>query len=364
MMHRSYPASRCAQAFIWLLLAVATIGWAPLAAAAANCTTTSQTLTLPDVIVPSTAVTAGTVLATSSPVTMIFSCSGLPVSTSRPADFNATIQAGQTLATLDSTNNTGGPGITFKLTGVSGLALLVTATPVQATSAGGQVSDGPNSNAGYPVGSVTAPAGAAAGSFTGTVAETFTAQLIVTGPITVGSIQAINTLIPFWWYIPGGSQDSSSISMNAPLSLATSKVSAGACSVNIASQNLTVVLPSIATSALNGIGTTAGQTPFNVDLTCQSSTKTVLITMTASNPSTTQTGVILPTTGTGFASNVGVQLLNGSGNPVNVRGTAQSEGKAPAGSLSIPYFAQYYQTGTPVTVGQVNATVTFNITFQ
>jgi len=359
MMQRVSASHSCRTIALGLLVLLG-LAWSSLAAAA-NCTSSSATMTLPDVTITSSNMPIGTVLATSAPVTIAFTCTGLPVTTSRPADYIATIQAGQTLATLDATNNVNGPGITFKITGVSGVALLVTASPVQATSRSGDVEDGPNKYAGYPVGSVTAPAGSSAGSYGGTFTETFIGQLIVTGNnVTTGTIAGKN-LIPFWWYISGGSQYSSSISLGTNLVLGSSKIKSSSCSVNLDSQNLTVTLPNITTSALNA-SLTAGKTPFNINLNCKSSNKDIYITMTASNPGAA-TGVALSS---GSAGNVGVQILSGGGTAVDVTGTTPQHiaTSTPNGAYSIPYYAQYYRTATPVTAGQVSATVTFVMTYQ
>lgn len=359
----SRPWTGLAHRLTWLLLIIVGTGWAPLAAAAANCSGASGQMSFPDVtILTGQSPAVGTVLATSNPVTITFNCTGLPITTKSPNDYIATVQAGQTLATLDATNVPAGPGIRFK-TGVTGVALLVTATPVQASSESGNVNDGPNSQAGYPVGSVTAPGGSTVGSYSGSTSATYVGQLIVTGPITAGTIKA-NTLIPFWWYISGGSANSSSVKMSAALTLASSAVKNGACSVNTDSQNLTVQLPAAFSAALGTVGATANQTPFSINFTCLSSNQKLVIAMTASNPSTSVTGVVLPTTGTGYASNVGVQILNGSGAAVNVRGSTQTPIAITAGTMSIPYFARYYRTGSPISAGQVSATITFVVTYQ
>jgi type 1 fimbria pilin len=71
------------------------------------------------------------------------------------------------------------------------------------------------------------------------------------------------------------------------------------------------------------------------------------------------TGTIVST---GTAANVNVQLLDGSFNPVTF-GTAQSLGAAPNGTLSIPYYAQYYATGA-AGAGSVKASATFTMTYQ
>lgn len=361
MMHRVFASPSRRRAFTLGLLALLSLAWSSLAAAA-NCTSSSATMTLPDVTITSSSMPIGTVLATSAPVTISFTCSGLPVTTSRPADYIATIQAGQSLATLDATNNVNGPGITFKISGVNGVALLVTASPTQASSRSGDVADGPNKYAGFPVGSVTAPAGTSQGSYSSTFTETFIGQLVVTGNnVTTGTISGGN-LIPFWWYVSGGSQYSSSIALGTYLVLGSSKIKSSSCSVNLDSQNLTVTLPNVTTADLNGSSLTAGKTPFSINLTCKSSSKDIVIAMTASNPATA-TGVILPS-GTGYAGNVGVQILNGAGTAVNVKGGTQTIATStPNGAYSIPFFAQYYRTGSPATAGQVNATVTFVMTY-
>jgi type 1 fimbria pilin len=359
-MHRSDSATRCTQLVFCLLLAVAAAGWAPLAAAAAAaCTTTTGTLSLPSATVGPQA-TVGTLLGSPTSITMIFSCTGLPIGNTT-ADRTTTIQAGDTLATLASTNVPAGPGITFA-TNLTGIGVLVTATPAD-SSQSGSPSDGPNSLAGYQVGSVVVPAGTPTGTKSGTVTSTYTAQLIVTGPITATSVGAINanTLIPFWWYVSGGStSDNASQGPIGNLALASSAVTLQACTVSTGSQNLTVTLPTTTSSALTAVGATSGKTAFSISLTCVSGA-TASINMTTANPATA-TGVIAPTAGTGFAKNVGIQLLNSSGTAVAFN-SAQTLGATPNGNLSIPYFAQYYVTATPVSAGLVTGTVTFTMSY-
>ena len=157
---------RHAQLFGLLMLVLMATGWAPMAQAAPSCQATSATLSMPTTVVVQPNDAIGPIDGATGTATIIFNCSGLPASKAAN-DYTATIQAGQTLATLDSSNNTSGPGITFA-TNVNGLAVLVTATPVQATSKA-CLACGPTSTAGYVPGAVTAPSSAAVGSFSGTV---------------------------------------------------------------------------------------------------------------------------------------------------------------------------------------------------
>ncbi len=61
-----------------------------------------------------------------------------------------------------------------------------------------------------------------------------------------------------------------------------------------------------------------------------------------------------------------MQLLGGesSATPVDVEGATPTLFTATnAGTLNLPYFAQYYQTGTPVGAGPVTATVNYTIAY-
>ncbi|WP_109125298.1 fimbrial protein [Dyella sp. C11] len=354
---------------------------------AATCTSTgAAVISLPNVTLPST-MSKGQLLGTPGTASINFTCSNLPVTsngksngTISTADRTATIQAGQTLATLDSTNVPGGPGITFALAGNPGLALLVTASPTQATSysdatLGDRSREGPNGVAGYAVTSVT-NSGSISSScsttnpgacFTGSAtAQTYTAQLIVTDPtkVTSGTVSGI-TLMPFWWYIAGGDQNSSSTQISgATLSLAGgTTISAPSCTVNTDSTNQTVTLPTVSTKQLTSAGTTEGLTPFFINLTCQSGAK-VSITLNTATQGTT-TGVITNTTGSGYATNIGIQVLyNGTAQSNAVTfGAVQSLGTATS-AMSIPYYAQYYVITTPVAAGLVKGTATFTLSYQ
>lgn len=360
MTERSISASRYVRLLAGLGVVVAALGWSSSSYAAA-CTTTSGTLSLPATVVTPQA-TVGTLLGSPSSVTMTFSCTGLPVGNT-VADRTTTIQAGDTLATLATTNVAAGPGITFA-TNLTGIGVLVTASPIQATSQSGNASDGPGSTAGYQVGSVVVAANTRTGSTSGNVVETYTAQLIVTGAITSVSVGAITTkaLIPFWWYVSGGSTSASnSQGPIGSLVLGSTSVSLQACTVNTDSQNLTVTLPTIQTSALTTVGAAAGSTAFNINLSCQSGASAT-ITMATANAATA-TGVIAPTTGTGFAKNVGIQILNSGFNAITFN-AGQALGATPNGAFSIPYYARYYVTATPVSAGKVAGTLTFTLSYK
>jgi len=193
------------------------------------------------------------------------------------------------------------------------------------------------------------------------VSETFTAQLIVTGPVTTGTLSAIK-LMQFNWYVYGISPSQGYF---ATLTLNSTTVKAPACAVTI--DPTVVTLPTVSTSAFTGTGSTTGQTPFNVQLNCKTGAK-LDITLATSTPQAGTTSVIAPTTGGGYAQNVGVQLLDGSSGscqgPITF-GTAIDEGATTSGAMNLLFCARYYQTAASgVTGGKVAATATYTLTYQ
>lgn len=134
---------------------------------------------------------------------------------------------------------------------------------------------------------------------------------------------------------------------------------APACQANATAINVT--LPTVSRQSFSGVGSVAGTTPFQIGLTC-SSGATLRITLDTAAPVPGQTGVIAPSSG--GASGIGVQLLDSSGLTPVAFGTATTIGATPNGTLSIGYFARYYQTTSPVGAGAVNATATFTLSYQ
>jgi type 1 fimbria pilin len=362
MMHRFFNhAPRCIQLFALLLLAIVAIGWAPRAAAAnPKCISSgSATLSFPSTVSIPTSVAVGATLATGT-ATMTFTCSNISSNTS-----DAYIQAGQTLATLDATNVPAGPGITFA-TGVSGLAVRVTATPVQATSEACLLC-GPTSTAGYQPGFVV---GNAQGTGSGTVSANYTATLIKTGPIAPGNIPSIN-LIPFWWYIPGDGTFGTSTSLGSNLMLPAITVTTPSCTLTTGSQNIAVTLPGVPASSLSTAGQVGGRTGFSIAVTgCPSSVSQITTYFYGGNIDTA-TGNL---TNNGSANNVEVQLLNGSGGSTaalsaitltGAQATAQNSSvfNVSGGNATLNYYAQYIASGGAATAGSVTTSVTFTIAY-
>ena len=125
-----------------------------------------------------------------------------------------------------------------------------------------------------------------------------------------------------------------------------------------------VTLSAVSATAFTGNGSTAGQQPFQVQLNCISGAN-LSITLSTTNGFGAKTlGVISNTTGTGYATNVGVQILKQDGSTPVTFDTKIAEGATQSGTMNLSFFARYYQTSnTSVTVGQVSATATYTLTY-
>ena len=203
-----------------------------------------------------------------------------------------------------------------------------------------------------------------------TVGPTFTfqLQLVWKGGGSPTLSQLSSATLGSWDFAKTSGQDAG----NNVIACATSgapNIRPAPCRVTV--DPTVVTLPPVATSTLTAIGTTAGQTPFNVQLSCQTAGVSLSLTLSTSNPQAGTTGVIAPTVGAGYAQNVGVQVLtrgtgcNANGTPAAVTfDTPIGEGATPGGTCNLPFAAQYYQTASPATAGNVTATATYTLTYQ
>lgn len=139
---------------------------------------------------------------------------------------------------------------------------------------------------------------------------------------------------------------------------------ASTCTVSTGSQNLVVTLPAVLASSLTSAGATAGTTPFSINLTGCTSSLNVSATLNTNNSYAAANGVIAPTTGSGYAGNVGIRLLQSDGATPVEFGTAFPVGTTSSANFTFSLYAQYYQTASPVTPGQVQATATYTLTYQ
>ncbi|HEV2620882.1 MAG TPA: fimbrial protein [Frateuria sp.] len=136
------------------------------------------------------------------------------------------------------------------------------------------------------------------------------------------------------------------------------------CNVDPGSVNKVVALPSINAVQLSGQGTTAGSTPFSLQLTNCPTNLGVFVTLSTANPQPSATGVIAPTTGSGYAGGVGVQILKADGTTAVTFDTPFGTGTTSSGSYVINLYARYYQTGATVSAGTVKGIATYTLNYQ
>lgn len=197
---------------------------------------------------------------------------------------------------------------------------------------------------------------------------TFLLQLVWTGGVAPTQSNPNLGTLGSWDFAKNGGQDAG----NNVIAFATTgspNIRPAPCRVAV--DPTVVTLPPVVTSTFTAVGSTAGQTPFNVQLNCQTAGVSISVALSTSSPQAGATGVIAPTTGAGYAQNVGVQVLtrgtgcNASGTPAAVTfGTPIGEGATPSGTCNLPFAAQYYQTASPAAAGNVTATATYTLTYQ
>ena len=199
-------------------------------------------------------------------------------------------------------------------------------------------------------------------------------QLVVTAPVTYGgslSVQLGVCQSVFWQqgctrqYRFGCSKYEWQ-SSNQLATFTTSAVAFVVPGCTVAVEPTAVILPTVKASNFHGVDSTAGQTPFDVKLTCSGSTD-LAITLATGSPATgisaSATGVIAPTSGQGMAQGIGVQIRDGNGGPITF-GTAIPAGTTLSGPYAVHFQARYYQTDATISGGSVSAMATYTLTYQ
>lgn len=140
-----------------------------------------------------------------------------------------------------------------------------------------------------------------------------------------------------------------------------------ACAVDAGSANQTVALGQVRTARLSEANKTSDAVGFNIQLNeCDNSVYTqaaVSFTGPTIN-STNPTVLALQSSASGSAGNVGIQILDRTGSPLNLDGsTFSATSTLNQATNSIPFQARYFSTGA-ATAGIANADVTFRVQYQ
>ncbi|HBC0989830.1 TPA: type 1 fimbrial protein [Escherichia coli] len=131
----------------------------------------------------------------------------------------------------------------------------------------------------------------------------------------------------------------------------------------------TVVLPTVQADVLGTLGKTAGQTAFKIDVTsCNVSSQSSANTVKAyfeKGAGVDGNGRLINTASNG-ASNVVLELVGGTSNPINVGDISQSSDSYVAisdGNATLPYSVRYYATGK-ASAGPVESRVTYSLIYK
>ncbi|EFG6402509.1 type 1 fimbrial major subunit FimA [Escherichia coli] len=140
-----------------------------------------------------------------------------------------------------------------------------------------------------------------------------------------------------------------------------------ACAVDAGSVDQTVQLGQVRTASLKQAGATSSAVGFNIQLNdCDTTVATkAAVAFLGTAIDATRTDVLaLQSSAAGSATNVGVQILDRTGNALTLDGaTFSAQTTLNNGTNTIPFQARYYAIGA-ATPGAANADATFKVQYQ
>lgn len=136
-----------------------------------------------------------------------------------------------------------------------------------------------------------------------------------------------------------------------------------ACTVNTESQNQTVNLGNVSTSAFPSAGATAAPARFTIKLSdCPSSVANASVRFDGS-PDTTNSHILALDSGQ-TAKNVGIAIYEQNSSTLIPLATDSQKVALTADTTNeLTYIAKFYATAYPVTAGTANATTSFTIIY-
>nr|WP_281416156.1 hypothetical protein [Collimonas antrihumi] len=128
----------------------------------------------------------------------------------------------------------------------------------------------------------------------------------------------------------------------------------------------------VQTTALAAAGSVAAAKPFSIQLgtaggaTCPDGTRAAILYEPTSPMINPVTGNLRNTVGATHATNVEVQILDGNNGNAAMNlasGVASAEVTAAGGTAMLPFMAQYIAVGGAATVGLVDTSVQYSVTY-
>ncbi len=184
----------------------------------------------------------------------------------------------------------------------------------------------------------------------------------INGEVAIWNVDVCSGTLNFRGHCRGGSispQPVEIFNLNA-----TIHILVPTCDIASGSVNKGVPLSAVNLTAFSGPGSTAAQTPFSLQLTNCSSNLGVFITLNSNNAQAGATGVIAPTSGAGYATGIGVQILESDGTTPVTFGNAINTGTTSGSNYTINLYARYYQTARRIAGGNVQGIATYTIQYQ
>lgn len=195
---------------------------------------------------------------------------------------------------------------------------------------------------------------------------TVQAELVVTGPVGSGTLNALPTVGVSFLAVGLGCGVLSLGDVSLPVTATSGTVTAISCTVS--NPAITVNLPPVSAQNLDSPGKTAGATRFTIPLSCTSGADVYVTLTDQTAPANTTSLLTLKPAST--AGNVKLQILRSGGTAVSYGPESAAAGMTnqwlvgpSASTTGIPLSVQYYATGTAA-AGTVQATALFTLSYQ
>ncbi|UNK48145.1 type 1 fimbrial protein [Lysobacter sp. S4-A87] len=152
----------------------------------------------------------------------------------------------------------------------------------------------------------------------------------------------------------------------------TGELTTQTCSINgtaaDGNRNVSVTLPAASQSNLRTVGSTSGETAFQIALTSCTPTSGTVHTRFESGPNVDVASGELLTSGAGSSAGLRIQLLNQDRTVIAVGAADVAQNSAPGtiatGAVTLNYIARYHNiNSTPLAVGAVTSSVTYSMAY-
>lgn len=187
-------------------------------------------------------------------------------------------------------------------------------------------------------------------------------MFVQTGPITAGAVPPIKVGVARAVRDEPGGNATLFAGMEIDVSITGTSVHSQACSTS----DVSVFLGLPKVSDFSGKGSSSQVAPFEIALdNCPSGMNAIHYQIDAVTPIMDNANAVVDLDGSSSATGIGIQLLDGDGNPA-VLGTKRpftGYNGATGGNFKIPLRARYRQTGDAITPGSANSAVTFTMSY-